>query len=135
MAGWNNFFTQPIQNVQQQNNSVLAVPVDSEESVGMYPVARGNTVILYNQTFTKIWLKSTDFNGFPQPIRAFDVVEIKQQNNPTEKFVTVKDFQKMQEALNALITKIENSTSEGSLNNDTTNNAVIAKSANVSTEI
>ena len=143
MPNWN-FTPQPfsqLQNVQQQNN-VFAVPIQNEESVGMYPVAMGNTVILYNPTFTKIWLKSTDFNGFPQPIRIFDVIEVKQQDKKsdlTEQFATKEELEKLQsnfsDKFTILINKIDFLTNGGFVNDVSTNNTVVAKSANVSTEV
>lgn len=111
---------------QQQNNNVLAVPVNGEVGAQNYPVAAGNTVLLTDFNSGLIWLKSTDSNGMFQNIRKFKVEEITPKPAPpTADFVSRKEFEQLQQSINQLIMKIGGNASESSIN------ATNAKSATV----
>lgn len=83
------------------------VMVSGESGANNYPVAAGNTVLLMDFEEKKFWLKSTDVNGFPQPLRSFSFTETSQKiQNGTEKeetqYVTKKEFDEMKKLLEDL---------------------------------
>ena len=45
-----------------------------------YPVAAGTTVLLVAFNLNKLWLKTTDTGGVPQPIREFEITETSMPN-------------------------------------------------------
>ena len=63
--------------MQSQNtpNSVIAVFVTSETAAQCYPVGAGNTVLLIDFDHHMFWIKATDTNGVPMPMRTFDFSE------------------------------------------------------------
>ena len=88
-------------------SSSTVVMVSGESGANNYPVAAGNTVLLMDFESKQFWLKSTDINGFPQPLRSFNFSETTQKNqNGTEKeetqYVTKKEFDELKRLLEDL---------------------------------
>lgn len=69
-GGYN--YAQPQNNT---NNGVITVFVTSELAMQCYPVGAGNTVLLIDFDHHMFWIKSTDTNGVPMPIRTFNFNE------------------------------------------------------------
>ena len=63
------------QQAQQNDGTLMAIPVQGEAGANLYPVGAGNTVILIDFTEGKFWIKSTNVNGIPQKLRGFSFVE------------------------------------------------------------
>ena len=123
---------------QQQNNNAMAVNVQGEAGARIYPVAAGNTMFLIDFPAQTFWLKSTDVNGMPQTFREFHFEEVlpkQQAQNNSSDFITRKEFEQMQTQLNRILESLTILTSKGAVQNESSNTAVIAKSADVSTEI
>ena len=62
------------QNAQQQQNNPLTW-VQGEAAAKAYPVASGQSVLLMDSEDSTFYIKSTDPNGMPQPLRIFDYTE------------------------------------------------------------
>jgi hypothetical protein len=97
---------------QNSTGSFMAVIVNGgEASVNAYPVAAGTTVILIDFNVKKFWIKSTDVNSMPQPVRTFNFDEVfsavpvtAQATPDTSEFVTkseIAEIRKMLEDLTA----------------------------------
>ena len=56
-----------------------------------YPVAAGTTVLLIAFNLEKLWLKTTDTGGVPQPVREFKITETIRPNTATGS-VTREEF-------------------------------------------
>lgn len=102
----------------QSNNNVMVVSVNGEMGAMTYPVAAGNTMLLFDWNEHTFWIKSTDTNSVPQPLRAFKFEDVtpKPQIPSDPNMVTrtefedlKKDLQKIFTALNA---KAESTTGE-----------------------
>lgn len=85
-------FAQQQQNVPWQ--SPMIIEVDGRDGAERYPVGAGNTVLLKDRNADVVYLKSTDQNGFPYPLRVFDVKE--RVAPPLGDYVTRKEFDELQ---------------------------------------
>lgn len=98
---------QPQASTQQPSSNLMTIFVNSEEEVLNYPVAAGLTVLLLSFNLKKFWLKSTNTNGVPQPIRVFPFTEEIQQSaqttNNQNDSVTREEFRALNEKLEKLI--------------------------------
>ena len=98
---------QPQTSTQQPSSNLMTIFVNSEEEVLNYPVAAGLTVLLLSFNLKKFWLKSTNTNGVPQPIRVFPFTEEIQQSaqatNNQNDSVTREEFRALNEKLEKLI--------------------------------
>lgn len=98
---------QPQQQSQQPSSNLMTIFVNSEEEVMNYPVAAGLTVLLLSFNLQKFWLKSTNTNGVPQPLRVFPFTEEIQQSAPIANnqndLVTRDEFKALNEKLEKLI--------------------------------
>ncbi len=89
------------------SGSFMTVIVNGEAGANTYPVAAGNTVLLIDFNTSQFWLKSTDMNSVPQPLRTFKFNEVMQATPAapdTSEFVTkseLADIRKMLEDLTA----------------------------------
>lgn len=88
-----------------QNNPI--VWVQGEDGAKNYPVAAGNTVLLMDQTSNVFYLKSTDMNGIPQPLRVFDYTErdaVKEVKEDTSNasYVTKQEFDELKKRLDQI---------------------------------
>ena len=64
---------------QQQTQGVMTAFINNEASATTYPVGAGTTVNLVDINNGKMYLKSTDPNGMPCPIRVFEIHEVTPQ--------------------------------------------------------
>lgn len=101
-------------NLQSQNytNSVITVFVTSELAAQCYPVGAGNTVLLVDFDHKMFWIKSTDSNGVPMQMRAFDFSERIEQpaESPasnTENVVSRDEFNELKNMFSELKTTLE----------------------------
>ena len=97
----------PQQQAQQPSSNLMTIFVTSEEEVLNYPVAAGLTVLLLSFNLQKFWLKSTNTNGVPQPLRVFPFTEETQSSNQVvnnqNDLVTRDEFKALNEKLEKLI--------------------------------
>lgn len=97
---------QPMQN-QQTNGGIIWV--QGEEGAKAYLVAPGESRLLLDSEGNHFYLKSTDIQGMPQPLRVFDYVERTGQRQPaqaasvqTDEYVTRQEFNALAARLDAL---------------------------------
>lgn len=98
--------SQPPQN-QQANGGIIWV--QGEEGAKAYLVAHGESRLLLDSEGNHFYLKSTDIQGMPQPLRVFDYVERTGQRQPAqaasvqaEEYVTRQEFNALAARLDAL---------------------------------
>lgn len=93
---------------QPSANSIMTVFVSGEAGAASYPVGAGNTVMLIDFDSKMFWIKSTDSNGVPLPLRRFDFDERVQaekpvQTNSADAPVTRKEFEELKQMLDDLM--------------------------------
>lgn len=100
---------------QNSTGSFMAVIVNGgEASVNAYPVAAGTTVILIDFNVKKFWIKSTDVNSMPQPVRTFNFDEVfstvpvtTPATPDTSEFVTKSEFAEIRKMLEELTAQLK----------------------------
>lgn len=118
--------TQQTQTPTQQQQT--AVPTDvgiiwvqGEAAAKSYPVARGNRVLLMDSEKPVFYLKETDVNGVPTPLKSFDykehVIETSTGANTAPEvdlsvFVRKDDFDALQTKIEGLQAKLEKMSSK-----------------------
>lgn len=95
------------QSPQQPNSGIIWC--QGEEGAKGYLVAPGNSVLLMDSEGNHFYLKSTDAQGMPLPLRIFDYVERTSQRQaaqaasaPSEEYVTRKEFDALAARLDAM---------------------------------
>lgn len=78
-------------------NGVGIVWVQGEAGAKSYLVAAGQSVLLMDSESNTFYIKSTDANGMPSPLRVFDYKERTQTT--VDKYVTREEFDKLVESL------------------------------------
>lgn len=79
-----------------QNNPI--VWVQGLEGAKAYPVGAGNHVLLMDSEESVFYIKSSDQNGMPMPLRVFDYKE-RIETKPEADFVTRKEFEEAMKRL------------------------------------
>ncbi len=104
-----NAFKSPYQ--PQTQNGILWV--QGEQAAKSFPVAPGNTVVLWDSENPFIHVKSVDGAGVPS-MRTFEIKERTEAKPemPTFEFVGKEDFKALQERVEALAEKIEKGATE-----------------------
>ena len=87
-----------------QNNGILVVPIQSNDSVATYPVAAGTTVMLMNYPAKKFWMKSTGQDGLTQTITEHNFEVVADEKNGD--FVSKKEFEEVKKQLNIILEKL-----------------------------
>lgn len=98
---------QSYQPAQNNTGSFITVPVSGEAEAINYPVAAGNTVLLIDFENKVFWLKTTDVNRVPQPMRRFNFEEHIPQPIASEQPVSRKEFDELRKAIKELKELIE----------------------------
>lgn len=102
----------------QQNNGLLWV--SGEIGAKSYLVAPGTTVLLMDSEAQRFYLKSTDISGMPS-IRTFEYSEVRPEaqkphlnvaENLSEQFVTREEYNEMRAQYEAILTKLNELTTE-----------------------
>lgn len=97
---------QPSQAPQQHQSPIIWV--QGEEAAKAYMVAPGNSVLLMDSEGSTFYLKSSDAQGMPMPLRIFDYTErtaqkpVQTQMQQPEEFVTRAEFKALEARLEAL---------------------------------
>lgn len=86
----------------QNTNSFYTVLVNGEAGANAYPVASGNTVMLMDFNSNKFWLKTTNVNGIPQPLRSFNFKEEIQEIQNGSIGVTRDEFNTLSQNVTSL---------------------------------
>lgn len=73
----NPYMAQPVQQVQQVQQSPGIVWVQGEAGAKSYLVGAGQSVLLMDSESSSFFIKSTDASGMPMPLRVFDYTERK----------------------------------------------------------
>ena len=87
--------------------------VQGEEAAKAYMVAPGATVLLMDSEGQSFYLKSTDPQGMPLPLRIFDYVErtaqkpLEQPQISTGEFVTRREFEALAARVGELLTPVK----------------------------
>lgn len=90
---------------QQLTPGLMTIMVSSEEEMKNYPVAAGTTVLLVAFNLDKLWLKTTDTGGVPQPIREFKITETSMPNTAVGS-VTRDEFSSLCSKVDKLIEEL-----------------------------
>lgn len=102
-----NAFKSPYQQPQPQNGIIW---VQGENAAKSFPVAPGNTVVLWDSENPLIHVKSVDGSGLPN-MRTFEIKERTEAPatllDGGKEFVGRDDFKALQERVEALAEKIE----------------------------
>ena len=102
----------------QQGNGLLWV--SGEIGAKSYLVAPGTTVLLMDSEAQRFYLKSTDISGMPS-IRTFEYSEVRPEaqkpslnvaENLSEQFVTREEYNEMRAQYEAILTKLNELTTE-----------------------
>lgn len=97
---------QPVQPPQQHQSPIIWV--QGEEAAKAYMVAPGNSVLLMDSEGSTFYLKSSDAQGMPMPLRIFDYTErtaqrpAQAQMPQVDEFVTRTEFEALAARLDAL---------------------------------
>lgn len=83
---------------QQQPQGVMTAFINNEASATTYPVAAGSTVNLVDINNGKMYLKSTDPNGMPCPVRVFEIHEVTPQPQGSD-MVSRQEFENLTQQL------------------------------------
>jgi len=87
---------------QTTTSSFYTVLVNGEAGANAYPVASGNTVMLMDFNSNKFWLKTTNTNGIPQPLRSFNFKEEIQEIQNGTPGVTRDEFNTLSQNVSSL---------------------------------
>lgn len=91
---------------QKLNSGIFTTFVDNETTVQNYPVPTGSMAILIDLNHHKMWFKSVNSNGLPEPIRTFNIKEIPLPINPN--VVTREEFDTLNKKIDTLLNAIQN---------------------------
>ncbi len=73
---YQNLLQQTTQNQSIQQNGCYMNIVEDEMSVIQWRMGPNESAFFYNPNIGRMWLKNTDGNGVPNPIRTFKLTEI-----------------------------------------------------------
>ena len=83
---------------RQDDDDLFITVVSNESAVYMHPVRSGSTGLFISPEQKKFWLKSTNKNGLPEPLRRFSYTEDVIENTGVQ-FLTKEDLDKFREEL------------------------------------
>lgn len=89
---YNQYFPTSYQQMPYQQSSSPIVWVQGLEGAKAYPVGAGNHILLMDSEENVFYIKSSDLNGMPMPLRVFDYKE-RIEKKPETDFVTRKEFE------------------------------------------
>ena len=104
---------QPQAQVPQASQQSPILWVQGEEAAKEYMVAPGATVLLMDSEGQSFYLKSTDPQGMPLPLRIFDYVErtaqkpLEQPQISTGEFVTRREFEALAARVGELLAPVK----------------------------
>lgn len=104
---------QPQAQVPQSSQQSPILWVQGEEAAKAYMVAPGATVLLMDSEGQSFYLKSTDPQGMPLPLRIFDYVErtaqkpLEQPQISTGEFVTRREFEALAARVGELLAPVK----------------------------
>lgn len=104
---------QPQAQVPQASQQSPILWVQGEEAAKAYMVAPGATVLLMDSEGQSFYLKSTDPQGMPLPLRIFDYVErtaqkpLEQPRISTGEFVTRREFEALAARVGELLAPVK----------------------------
>ena len=104
---------QPQAQVPQASQQSPILWVQGEEAAKAYMVAPGATVLLMDSEGQSFYLKSTDPQGMPLPLRIFDYVErtaqkpLEQSQISTGEFVTRREFEALAARVSELVAPVK----------------------------
>lgn len=107
-----------VQQSQATNYSDM-IFVQGKEAAKVYPVARGNSVVLFDSEGDKFYIKAVDNTGMPMRLRTFSYVEVMEdephgmsslapQEIDTSQFATKQEMKTLVDTVDALATKVQN---------------------------
>ena len=110
---------QPNINQQPQQQYSDMVFVQGKDAAKVYPVARGNSVVLFDSEGDKFYIKAVDNMGMPMRLRTFSYVEVMEDEphgmsslaSPeidTSQFVTRQEMKTLVNTVDTLASKVQN---------------------------
>lgn len=110
---------QPNINQQPQQQYSDMIFVQGKDAAKVYPVARGNSVVLFDSEGDKFYIKAVDNMGMPMRLRTFSYVEVMEDEphgmsslaSPeidTSQFVTRQEMNTLVKTVDTLADKVQN---------------------------
>lgn len=107
-----------MQTMPQTSNYSDMIFVQGKEAAKVYPVARGNSVVLFDSEGDKFYIKAVDNTGMPMRLRTFSYVEVMEdephgmsslapQEIDTSQFATKAEMNSLINTVDALATKVQ----------------------------
>lgn len=89
---------------QQQSVASGIIWVQGEQGAKGYPVAPGNSVLLMDTEDQVFYIKTTDNNGVPQPLKIYDYTEriIKEPQTQSSDYVSRNEFEELKKMIEEL---------------------------------
>lgn len=110
MTGYPNMYgmnsqAQNIYQPQTQSNGIIWV--QGEVGAKAYPVAPGNTLLLMDSDDQLFYVKTTDYNGVPQPLKVYEykerIISAPEENKVNlEGYVTKAEFDELKQLVEDL---------------------------------
>jgi len=115
---YNNQYVQPQVMPQQNSGPVMAWVQGGINGAKSYPVPPNSRAYLFDSEEDCFYVKDTDQNGVPKPLRAFDyterIIENEINTSSEDQYVTKSD---LEEAMKKMVDEIKNSYKKGGHNN------------------
>lgn len=99
-----------VQNLTQAPNTFQWV--QGEAGAKAFMVAPGNSVLLMDSENPVIYMKSTDINGRPLPMKTYDLIERQERHTPAQPDVDFGSFVKRDELTDAISAMVEKEVSK-----------------------
>lgn len=99
-----------VQNTTQAQNTFQWV--QGEAGAKAFMVAPGNSVLLMDSENPVIYMKSTDINGRPLPMKTYDLIERQERHTPAQPDVDFGLFVKRDELTDAISAMVEKEVSK-----------------------
>ena len=113
---YQNLLQQAQQNAVPQQNGCFMNIVENEMAVIQWRMGPNESAFFYNPNIGKMWLKSTDGNAVPNPIRTFKLTEITNEASQqpmaatpeqTADVVTRNEFSELMETVKGLKASVD----------------------------
>lgn len=103
-----------LQQQQRPQGEMFVVSVAGEIGAMSYPVGAGNTAFAVDWNEKTFWVKTTDINGVPQPMRKFKFEEIIPEPQQVQGgAVSRAEFEEVQSSLNKIMAMLQTNKKEG----------------------
>lgn len=104
MPNMNAYQPQPQVQPQQQSVASGIIWVQGEQGAKGYPVAPGNSVLLMDTEDQVFYIKTTDYNGVPQPLKIYEYAErvVTDSQKQDSEYVSRNEFEELKKLIEEL---------------------------------